>query len=256
MPFVNKTRLLVTHSMTGATGNIYAGLHEIEEMALTLHLLRPDDDFIDIGANIGSYTLLATGVVGSRSISIEPIPDTYEKLLDNIHLNRIQDRTTPLNMGIGDKKTLISFSTNQDTTNHILSKDELQSTKGLEVTVERLDDIITGYSPALIKIDVEGYEYPVLQGGLKTLKMPSLLAVIIETNGSGERYGYSDQQVDQLMREQGFSASHYEPFSRTFKLLSAGQYNLGNTIYIRDISEALSRVEAAPRFNLSTGLTI
>ncbi len=59
--------------MTGATGNIYAGLHEFDDMAFFLHLLRPEDMFADVGSNIGSYTILASGVVGAKSVAFEPV---------------------------------------------------------------------------------------------------------------------------------------------------------------------------------------
>lgn len=254
MPFVNQTRLLASASMTGATGNIYAGLHEVEEMALTLHLLRLDDDFIDIGANIGSYTLLAAGVVGARSVSIEPIPSTYEKLLDNIYLNRLHNHVKPLNIGLGEKKTIIQFSLDQDTTNHVLG--DTETLEGINVPVECLDEVTSDYEPILIKIDVEGFEYPVLRGGLQSLRKPTLLAAIIETNGSGRNYGYSDQQVDELMREHGFTATRYEPFLRKFSLLPEGQWHHGNTVYVRNLPEVQARVKTAPTFQLGTGATL
>ena len=72
--------------MTGATGNIYAGLHEFADMAFTLHFLRPDDLFMDVGANVGSYTLLASGVCKARTISFEPYPETMAALRRNIDL--------------------------------------------------------------------------------------------------------------------------------------------------------------------------
>lgn len=52
--------------MTGATGNIYVGLHEFEDMAFLLHVLRRTDLFVDVGANIGSYTILAGGAAGAK----------------------------------------------------------------------------------------------------------------------------------------------------------------------------------------------
>src|SRR5438552_2237409 len=67
--WVEGAKLLVKRGMTGATGNIYCGLHEFVEMAFCLHLLRRDDLFLDIGANVGSYTVLASKVCGARSIA-------------------------------------------------------------------------------------------------------------------------------------------------------------------------------------------
>ncbi len=56
VPFVNDTVLVVTPGMTGATLNIYTGLHEFEDCGFLLHLLRCSDLFVDIGANVGVYT--------------------------------------------------------------------------------------------------------------------------------------------------------------------------------------------------------
>ena len=80
--FVNQSQLLVYPGMTGATGNIYAGLHEFYDMGFVLHALQDEDVFVDIGANIGSYTVLAGSVVGANCISIEPVPHTFSYLLD------------------------------------------------------------------------------------------------------------------------------------------------------------------------------
>ena len=48
IPFVNETHLLAKPGMTGATGNIYCGLHEFEDMGFVLHFLRPGDLFVDM----------------------------------------------------------------------------------------------------------------------------------------------------------------------------------------------------------------
>ena len=53
--------------MTGATGNIYCGLYEFLDMAFLLHFLRNGDLFGDIGSNIGSYTVLATGLRSTKA---------------------------------------------------------------------------------------------------------------------------------------------------------------------------------------------
>src|SRR6185437_5282689 len=76
-PFLEKSKIIVQGGMTGATGNIYTGLHEFEEMMFLLHLLRPADLFADVGANVGSYTILASAVAGAGSISFEPLPATF-----------------------------------------------------------------------------------------------------------------------------------------------------------------------------------
>jgi cyclopropane fatty-acyl-phospholipid synthase-like methyltransferase len=52
-----------------------------------LHLLRPADHFLDVGANVGSYTVMAAGSVGAFVTCVEPIPSTFAHFERNIALN-------------------------------------------------------------------------------------------------------------------------------------------------------------------------
>ena len=63
------------------TGNIYCGLAKFADMAFVLHVLRAGDLFVDIGANAGAYTLLASSVTGAKTTCFEPAPATYARLL-------------------------------------------------------------------------------------------------------------------------------------------------------------------------------
>jgi hypothetical protein len=54
--WIANQKLAVRRGMAGATGNIYTGLHESADMMFLLHFLRRGDLFLDIGANVGSYT--------------------------------------------------------------------------------------------------------------------------------------------------------------------------------------------------------
>jgi hypothetical protein len=83
------SRLMVERGMTGATGNIYCGLHEFADMGFLLHLLQADDLFLDIGANVGSYTVLASAVRGARTIAFEPDLTSCARLSRNVSANRI-----------------------------------------------------------------------------------------------------------------------------------------------------------------------
>src|SRR5262245_63141667 len=94
LPFVDGTFLLATRGMTGATGNWYCGLHEVRDMAFVLHALRPEDHFLDVGANVGSYTILAAGAVGARVTSAEPIPSTFAKLQRNVASTALETLVT------------------------------------------------------------------------------------------------------------------------------------------------------------------
>ena len=90
MPWLDKSCLVVERGMTGATGNLYCGLHEFADMALVLHYFsNASGSFVDVGANIGSYTILASKVCGASTIAIEPLPSTFERLKRNLAANGI-----------------------------------------------------------------------------------------------------------------------------------------------------------------------
>ena len=76
MQFGEKSFILAKKGLTGATGNIYCGLHEFIDMAFVLHFLRQGDIFLDVGANIGSYSILAGSEIGCSVYSFEPILST------------------------------------------------------------------------------------------------------------------------------------------------------------------------------------
>src|SRR5258708_35195041 len=90
--WVSGTRVAVRRGMTGFTGNIYCGLHEFADMGFLLHVLEPEDTFIDVGANVGSYTILASGVCGATTIAFQPPPVTAAFLRRHIDMNKPWDR--------------------------------------------------------------------------------------------------------------------------------------------------------------------
>ena len=247
LPWVNGVKLIVKRGMTGATGNLYAGLHDFEDMSFLLHLLRDEDMFMDIGSNIGSYTILASGAIRCRSIAIEPIPSTYEHLKNNIAVNRMEDRVEALNIGLGSKHSTLLITNTQDTVNHVAVDGEKDTT---EVSVQTLDGILKSCTcPLLIKIDVEGFETEVLLGGKNTLNNPDLKAVIIELNGSGARYGYKDADIHAMFITAGFRPYAYEPFTRQLTELNAYS-DESNTIYIRDVDFVKNRIRVSDAFKV------
>ena len=85
--WVDKTNFIIKRGEHALTGNLYCGLLEYEDMSFVLHSLKETDNFYDIGANVGSYTLLASGVKRCKSFCFEPIQSTFERLIDNVNLN-------------------------------------------------------------------------------------------------------------------------------------------------------------------------
>ena len=102
----------------------------------------------------------------------------------------------------------------------------------------------------LIKLDVEGHEFPVLKGAHIVLSDPRLCALIVETNNSGVRYGYSNQDVLTLMQGYGFEAVWYDPYTRKILVHDSSQEN---TIFIRNRGDIELRLASAKKFKLVNG---
>lgn len=247
LPFVEGTFLFAMRGMTGATGNWYCGLHEVRDMAFVMHVLRRDEHFLDVGANVGSYTVLAGGA-RARVTSVEPIPETFAHLERNVALNALGGRVRAVKCGVSDASGVLRFTTDLDCVNHVLAQGEHLAS--VEVPVRTVDDLVGSDVPVLIKIDVEGHERAVLIGASRTLGDPRLLAVVMETNGSGMRYGVSDADLVSLMQGHGFSPYCYDPFYR--RLVDAAQAD-GNTVFVRDPTAVETRVRGSKRYRLING---
>ena len=247
--FVEDSVLVVEKGMEGATGNIYTGLLEFSDMAFLLHVLRSGDTFVDIGANVGVYTILAAKNIGADVISFEPIPTTFSRLKRNVEANHAGGKVELNRCGIGDHADTLRFTTGMDCVNHVLAENERnEGSDTVEVPIQTLDELLKGRQPEMLKIDVEGYEWPALNGAKSVLSSPSLKAIIIELNGSGQRYGYDDDKIHQLLVSYGFFPYSYEPFTREVKR-EAG-YGEHNTIYLKDTDWTVSRTKSAKKFSV------
>jgi FkbM family methyltransferase len=244
--WVNGSKFLVKPGETGLTGNIYTGLHEFADMAFLLHVLREDDLFIDVGANVGSYSILACAAIGARGYAFEPVPQTHSRLVDNLRLNHIEERVKHPNIGIGDEAGSLIFTADGDTVNHALAAGE-SSQNTVNVEMATLDSILADESPSLIKIDVEGFETPALKGAEMTLSKDSLHSVIMELNGSGDRYGFDEMLIMEMMFDHGFATYSYDPMQRTLINLAGKNLVSGNTLFIKNRDYVLARLEGAPK---------
>jgi FkbM family methyltransferase len=246
--WINDSNFVARTGETGLTGNIYCGLHEFPDMAFLLHVLRKEDLFIDIGANVGSYTILACSVIGARGYSIEPVPSTFHKLTTNIRINNSEENIVSLNLALGSEEGEIYFSSDQNCMNHVIADKETTENKIL-VNVTTLDKILQD-DPFLIKIDVEGYETPALEGAENTLRNLELCSVIMELNGSGKRYGYDESKIIQMMFDYGFKTYCYKPFERMLVSLDGKNLSEGNTLFIRNFERVLDRIKKSPKIKI------
>jgi len=240
--FPNRTRLMVSPHMKGAAHFIAPRLCEFDDMSFVMHFLRPGELFADVGA----FTVLAAGVAGARTISFEPSAETFEMLSRNVRLNNLTNRARPVNAVVGKSVGSVQFSSGLGTENHVAAASEKENSVTVPMTT--LDSELAAQPATLLKVDVEGFETEVFGGAENTLKNQALQAIIVERNGSGNRYGYDEAALHAQIRQHGFQPCSYAPFARQLRPLN--EANEGNIIYIRDRAAAEERLRSANAFTL------
>ena len=228
-PWIGGQRLVVKKGMSGATGNIYAGLHEFNDMMLPLHFLRKGDLFLDIGANVGSYTVLASGICGATTWAFEPDPVTARHLRRNIDVNGLGKLATVYEVALGAAPGEVKFTVGQDTVNRVTTDEDCPVRL---VHQKRLDDLVADQEPTMIKMDVEGYEESVLHGSETVISTPSLKVIEVET---------TSPSLNKMLFSHGFAICNYDPFNRYLQLMPKTR-NSSNTVFVRDVDFVQERL--------------
>lgn len=150
---------------------IQGGDFEKARAAYLRSRIAPNDVFLDIGANIGFFTVLASRC-GATVHAFEPDPANYRRLLRNVKLNGFGEgrmKTYPCALGdTSGRAELYRPLTDNYGRSSIVAN---QSPDAIRVSLRRLDDIPIPFSArCIVKIDVEGAELQVLDGALATLE--------------------------------------------------------------------------------------
>lgn len=150
------------------------GLHEPAEQLFVFSYLRPGDAVVDVGANLGIYTV-ACASLGAQVSAFEPSSSTRRALHRNITINHIADRVRIFADALGETTGAIALTTGLDVGNHLVGGREATGTDEM-VSIRRLDSVVEDEAEwlgtrriALLKIDVEGHDAAVLRGARTTL---------------------------------------------------------------------------------------
>jgi FkbM family methyltransferase len=147
--------------------------------ALT-EFLEPGDTFVDVGANVGYHTFLAASLVGphGRVLAIEANPENC-RLLELSKLDNDASQVTILPVALDRTQGLRYLTSHIGTNAGFLPehRDHLLNGQGFAVFATTLDDIAPGKVEA-IKVDVEGAEFSVLEGGRATIARDKPLIIM------------------------------------------------------------------------------
>ncbi|MDA9854513.1 FkbM family methyltransferase [bacterium] len=219
----NGIKVFVRRGMTGFTGNIYCEYYEYEDMMLLRHKSNDFQHFIDVGANVGAYTLHVLNLDDSKTvISFEPLKKNFEILKRNVGLNDWQDRWIGFNKCVGPSADKVLITSNLDTKNQVVSADTKNESL---IAVDQIPlDEYKLPSSTYMKIDVEGYEPFVLMGAMKTLKNKNLKLIIIES---------VDDNIERVFIESGFRKCYYDVEAQRLTKSKPKDYFTKNTIFSR-----------------------
>ncbi len=166
---------------------------------------------LDIGANIGSTALFFASINPTATIiGFEPHPNTYLKAKENLSLNDAKNITL-LNKGLGETKTVLKLyevNTNNPGMNRIMAGTEENNNPFKEIEIDTLDDVMQQNNITkvdYIKLDVEGYEYAVLAGGIKTLQSKPVMFIELDDDNLREN-NKSAKELISLITSCGYSS--------------------------------------------------
>jgi FkbM family methyltransferase len=184
------------------------GLYEPEVVNVVLNALKPGDIAVDIGANIGFFSLLFAKLVGSdgKVLSFEPQPKVVARLKENISFHANSSVIEVNEFALGANSGTVNFNCGPEDHSGVGSLRELRgSPEHIQVKVCRGDDVFDRNMPIrLMKIDVEGAEYLVLEGIRETLKTwhPDLIMEI--SDSYLKQLGSSANQLTREFQSYGY----------------------------------------------------
>ena len=206
----------------GASKVVYANPPDHPEMIVWRQVLGPGDLFVDVGANVGSYSIWA-GELGAEVIALEPAEDTFALLAENVALNGYP--ITTLRAAAGAACGIARFTSGRDCVNR------LDPAGTVDARMVTIDSIIGNRFVDGMKIDVEGFEIEVLHGCERALSQRRLRLIQLEWNSaSSQTVGADRLPVAELLAKHGYSL--YRP-RRDGVLMPLNDVSFGPDVFAR-----------------------
>lgn len=195
-----------------ASAALYCGLYDYDEMSFLLRYLRSEDIFLDIGANIGVYTLLAASKLDQGQIySIEALPKNFIRLEENLAINRFSNVKT-YQIAVSDTEGRISLNLAEGDSMPFITVDRTENS--ISVLTSTLDNLMINHEKlenlTLAKIDIEGAEMLAFKGAHSLLKRQIPYVWILEINDTVNNFGHQKQDVVDLLNQYNYELYDYD----------------------------------------------
>jgi FkbM family methyltransferase len=217
----------------------YFGYHEPEIFCFLDKYLREGMVFVDVGANIGSYTLFAAKRVAptGKVYAFESENETFEKMLHNIEINDF-DNIVAKNLAVGNKESEVEIVKDLDTAKSYVRISEPNSVpsfleKNPMICLDRYFEQHSVHKVDYLKIDVEGFEYNVVKGGKNFIKknIPSIIQIEL-INEFLRRSGSDVSSVCKLIKDLGYNFYKLSETSEKLMRIPIGAKPIGNVFCV------------------------
>lgn len=163
--------------------NIYLRASYRDDTLIIKNILKSGMTFVDIGANIGYFSILASSIVGDEGLvlAFEPNKKLHSKLMETIKINSIKNMKL-YNSALGDSEgETFLFTNHEDKNNYTSTLVNMGQKEKFKIEINTLDNILEKLNINQVdymKVDVDGYEPNILRGvknalGLKKIKICS-----------------------------------------------------------------------------------
>jgi len=184
---------------------------QIDELDSFIQHINPGAVLIDVGAHFGifSFAVLHYGGPSARAIAIDPSPMAAEFVKKQAKLNRVTDRLNVVQAAISDRvgwQSMVAAGIVSSGYYVAPSRDHTSGESTLTRTTT-LDQLVKdfGVSPSHVKIDVEGYEFAALNGGVKLLSSDNAPLLFVELHNEIVRQnGGSPDEILRLLTTLGY----------------------------------------------------
>ncbi|MHA1381251.1 MAG: FkbM family methyltransferase [Candidatus Helarchaeota archaeon] len=202
------------------------GVYEKYETVLFKKLIKPGMVVIDIGANIGYYSLIAAKLVGSKSkvYAFEPEPRNYRLLVKNIKINSYNN-IIPIQKAASNKQGKTKLFTDKGNLgNPSFSEDNISEKEGFvnvkTITLDEFfENLVIDNNIIFIKIDAQGAEGLILEGAERLLKNNNLIIIMEFWPYGLKNLGTNPTKLLNKLYEYGFKIKHIDEQNQCLKYI-------------------------------------